>query len=145
MGEGQQRPPEGMHLQHPEAEWRSSPTAPRVPASITRQLNSVGDGVGGGNEARTVASPTHVTRPGPAPPPFLGRGQSLGRSRSLRPPVRGCGGPRRQEEKEEAASLSAHPTPTSGPRGPANRMEVEAGRTGSARQHGPGAAWPAGG
>lgn len=62
----------------------------------------------------------------------------MGRSHSLRPPVRGCGGPRRQEEKEEAASPSAHPTPTSGPRGPANRMEVEAGRVGSARQHGPG-------
>lgn len=71
-----------------------------------------------------------VIWPGSAPPPFLGRGPSLGESQQRRPLVRGCGGPRRQEEKEEAASPSAHPTPTSSPRGPANRTEVEAGRTG---------------
>lgn len=65
----------------------------------------------------------------------------MGESHWRRPQARGCGGPRRQEEKEEAASPLAHPptpAPTSGPRGPANRMEVGAGRIGSERRHWPG-------
>lgn len=64
----------------------------------------------------------------------------MGESHKRRPEARGCGGPRRQEEKEEAASLLAHPPhpgPHLGPRGPANRMEVGAGRTGSERKHRP--------
>lgn len=109
--------------------------APHFSASITSQLNNVGDRVGKEKKTRTIASSTFVVRPGPAPPPFLGRGQSLGESQERRPQARGCGGPPRQEEKEEAASPSAHPpthtpVPTSGPRDPANRMEVGAGRTG---------------
>lgn len=108
VGKGQQKPPEGMHLQIPAIKWKSNPNAPHFLASITRQLYNLGDEVEK-KMTRTIASPTLVLRPGSAPPPFLGRGQSLGESHQRRPQERGCGGPRRQEEKEEAASL--WPTP----------------------------------
>lgn len=44
-GKGQQKPPEGMHLQNPEIEWKSTSTAPRFSPSIPSLLNNVGDRV----------------------------------------------------------------------------------------------------
>lgn len=82
VGKGQQKPPEGMHLRNPEIEWKSSPTAPRFSATITSQLNTVGDRVEGKKrekKTRTVASPhvRHLARPCPTPIP--GEGAELGR------------------------------------------------------------------
>ena len=93
---------EGMHLENPAIKWKPSPTAPRSPASITSQLQNVGDGTGGGGDQNNRPPPQSCWA-GPAPPPFLGRGAGSGESLRGRHLARGCGGPRRQEEKEETS------------------------------------------
>lgn len=148
MGKGLQKPPEGMHLQNPEIKWKSSPIAPRSSDSIPSQLNNVGDGIKGKKTPEQSLPPPSVSLARPGPTPIPGEGGRARERLSGRPPARGCGGPRRQEDKEEAASPLARPptpAPPQAPRGPANRMEVGAGRTGSQRRHCPGSAWPAGG
>lgn len=41
-GKGQQKPPEGMHLQNPEIEWKSTSTVLQFSPSISSLLNNVG-------------------------------------------------------------------------------------------------------
>lgn len=127
---------EGMHLENPAIKWKPSPTAPRSPASITSQLQNVGDGTGGGEPEQSPPAPVMLGRPCPTPIP--GEGGRVGRE----PPGQASGegvwwSPEAGREGRSCFPFGPPPTPapTSGPRGLANRMEVGAGRTGSEHRH----------
>lgn len=139
-----------MHLQNPKIKWNSSPMAPHFSASITSQLNNVGDRVGKEKKTRTIASPTFVVRPGPAPPPFLGRGQSLGESQERRPQAGGVVVPGGRKRRKKLLPLRPTPphTPRSPPQAPGTQQtgwRWGQGGQGQSSSSGPGSAWPAGG
>ena len=138
-----------MHLQNPEIKWKSSPVAPRSSASIPSQLNNVGDGTEGKKTPEQSLPPPSISLARPCPTPIPGEGG--------RAPEKACragllrGGvvvPGDRKTRKKLLPLWPGPPPRSppqAPRGPANRMEVGAGKTGSQRRHCPGSAWPAGG
>lgn len=119
----------------------TKPQAPHFSASKTIQLYNVGDG-GEWKKGQNNRSPhpCWFGRALPHPHSWGGgkaweraTGASLERGGVVVP-----GGRKRRKKLLPLWSTPPTPAPTSGPRGPANRMEVGAGRTGSERRHWPG-------
>lgn len=114
---------EGMHLENPAIKWKPSPTAPRSPASITSQLQNVGDGTGRWGETRTIAPrPSHV---GPALPHPHSWGGGQGRERASGAGLWRGGvvvpGGRKRRKKLLPLWPTPHPGPHLRPQGPSKQ------------------------
>lgn len=132
------KPPEGMHLGNPEIKWKSSPIAPCFWASTASQLNNVGDGVEEKKE-QSLPPPSSVW-PGPAPPPFLGRGAGLGREPLAEASSEGVWwSPEAGREGRSCFPFRhpPHPGPHLRPQGPSKQDGSGGGEAGSERRH-----WP---
>lgn len=127
-----------MHLQNPEIKWKPSPKLHTLPPQNPASYITWGDGVEE-KKARTIAPPTLVNLALPRPTPIPGEGGKAGEKAT------GAGLKRggvvvpgdRKRRKKLLPLCPPPPTAPSGPRGPANRMDVGAGKTGSERRHQP--------
>lgn len=146
---GQQKPPEGTHLQNPEINWKSRPIAPRFSAPITSQLNNVENGVRGG-EKRPEQSFPPLTSLGPAlpHPHSWGGGRAWERVTSAglkRGGVVVPGGRKRRKKLLPFWPTPLIPAPTLGRGAQQTGWRWGQGGQGQSASTGPGSAWRAGG